>query len=141
MDTRLQQECRTFTRYLAGGEASPYIEGKYATAHGSVLDDEPALPLDRAMVDYATRSPLRTRIADAYGRIFRPHGLLRRKLVYLLAVLESSREHHRSFTCGGSSTVLGAVGRISIAVAAFLAALSAGADLLGPRHFLAARAQ
>jgi hypothetical protein len=92
--------------------------------------------VDEALVRFASGGPLRARVADAYARIFRPRGLLRRKLILAFAILESSRGFHEDFTSGhrggGWSTwlVLARVG------AGFALALGLGIVPFGPRQLL-----
>ena len=49
-------------------------------------------PLDRALMQVAHWGPPFTRVADGYAATFARASLLRRKLVLLLAILESRRQ-------------------------------------------------
>jgi NADH dehydrogenase len=88
------RECATFTRYLAGLAASPYVRRKYAEAHSAVAL-EPKDPFDQLLLRFARKGPLLAKLADAYARIFYPHATLRRKLVLLLAILETCPPSYR----------------------------------------------
>jgi hypothetical protein len=92
------------------------------------------------MVLFAARGGWRVRVADAYARIFRPHGALRQKLTLLLAVLESAPATHREFTSGGSG-VAAAIGRSALSLLGFGVAFLTGLLLLGPVHLVLSRAR
>lgn len=132
----LRRECRTFTRYLTGRGPDAYVEKKYIEGHGVILRDaEPALPIDATLLRFAAAGVIRTRIADAYARIFRPHGPLRRKLIFLFAVLENSKEFHRDFTSGSDGTPWVAALRIAASLTVFLLALGAGVVRFAPQQW------
>lgn len=88
----LSVECEVFCRYLAGFEPPPYVVLKYIEAHesgrnGPIVRSDDAL--EEALVRLARRGVVSARAADAYASVFRPSGTLRRKLVLLLAILET----------------------------------------------------
>lgn len=130
-----------FTRYLAGRDPSDYVRLKYRDGHRSIpyrlKGDEDAM--DVALAVIARRGPRRARMADAYARVFRPHGVLRQKLTLLLAILENSPDSHRQFTAGGRG-LLFAVFAIAGSLVLFLLSLLSGIILFGPIHgFLGGR--
>ena len=91
----LEQECRTFTRYLVRRDPTPYVIGKYAAAHTASpamaqAEGKGSSRFDVRLTAIARRHPLLAVMADAYARIFAPRGLLRKKLVLLLAIIETS---------------------------------------------------
>jgi hypothetical protein len=86
----LDRESRVFTRYLIGHGPDEYVAGKYAEAHRVLEELEVATPFERAQLRFARRHATLTRTADVWARHFMPHCLLRRKLVLLLAILETS---------------------------------------------------
>lgn len=133
----LDIESSVFTRYLAGREPSDYVRQKYRDGHGAIpyrlRGGEDAL--DVALVVVARRGPVRTRIADAYARVFRPHGVLRQKLTLLLAILENSPDLHRRFTSGGQG-MLRAILAIAGSLLLFLLCFLAGLVFFGPVHRL-----
>lgn len=93
MSAGLEQECRTFTRYLVRRDPTPYVIGKYAAAHTAspaMAEAENRGRFDARLTAIARRHPVLTVMADAYARIFVPRGLLRKKLVLLLAIIETS---------------------------------------------------
>ena len=133
--SELEREGRVLTRYLIGRDPDGYILRKYADGHGAMPGTgNPADGLDRVLLATAVRGPVLARIADAYARIFRPRGTLRRKLILLVAVLENAPATHRSFTAGADGRRAAALLRIAGALGAFALALGAGLILFGPRH-------
>lgn len=91
----LDSECRVFTRYLIGEDPDAYVQEKYREAHRVVRSLQLSGPLDRAMLRRAGRGPWWTGCADAYARFFAGRGLLRRKLIVLFAILETSAPSYR----------------------------------------------
>lgn len=87
----LGRECDTFCRYLSGARAPEGVRAKYREAHelGVVATAAASTRFDRALVAWARSGTFATRLADAHARLFRNGGLLRRKLVLLLAILET----------------------------------------------------
>ena len=133
----LELESSVFTRYLAGSDPSEYVRDKYRDGHRAIpfrlQGNEDAL--DVALVLVARRGPRRARIADAYARVFRPHGVLRQKLTLLLAILENSPDQHRRFTAGGRGAWL-AIPAIAVNLLFFVLSFLAGMVFFGPVHRL-----
>jgi len=137
----LERECRTFTRYLTGRDPNDYVTLKYTNGQRAVVRNAPAVSLfDAALVRFATLGPWRTRIADAYARVFCPRGVLRWKLILMIAILENTKGFHQNFTAGGDGSRPAAALRIAGAVTAFILALGAGVLVLGPRQLLGGQA-
>ena len=92
----LDRECAVFCRHLIGAEPNDYVKKKYREAHQahswSRLDD--SNPAEGFLVRVAAINPLITKVVDAYASVFRRTSLVRRKLVLLLAILESSAPTH-----------------------------------------------
>lgn len=90
---RWARECDLFCRYLLGRSPEPAVVAAYCRAHavGVVERQLPAHPSarDRALLQIARIGPAFVRAADAYAAVFARSSLLRRKLVLLLAILES----------------------------------------------------
>lgn len=91
----LASEFGVLARYLGTGAPSPRDAAAYVRAHpsigasGDVLDDW--------LVAVARRTAMGCALAEAYARVARPRGTLRRKLVLALAVLESSPGVHAEY--------------------------------------------
>ena len=88
----LTRECLVFTRYLLGIAASAEIVASYRRAHEVSRVDRADSRMDVALVRCARSGPAWTRLADAYAGVFAASGSLRRKLVLLVAILESRPE-------------------------------------------------
>jgi hypothetical protein len=88
----LDRECECFCAYLSGFAASDYVRGKYRAAHelGLVESAGGASRFERRVVALAARGPRFARVLDAHARFFASSSLLRRKLVLVLAILESA---------------------------------------------------
>jgi hypothetical protein len=86
----LALECDVFCRYLLGRRPGSDVAAAYHRAHavGSVQRIEPTV-LDRALLDIARVGPALAHAADAFASVARRPSLLRRKLVLLVAILES----------------------------------------------------
>ena len=131
----LRRECRIFTRYLTGRDPDEYVLEKYSSMQPAVRADATAhAAIDQALVRTASAGVFRARAADAYARIFRPRGLLRRKLILLFAILENSAAFHREFTSGGRGSLGHALIRVALSLLSFGLALAAGAVVFAPQH-------
>lgn len=87
----LGAECRLLNRYLIGTDVASDVVTAYVRAHqfpGIATRSEPG-DLDRALLRIAGIGPGFARAADAYAAVFARTSLLRRKLVLLVAILES----------------------------------------------------
>jgi hypothetical protein len=136
----LSAECRALSRYLTGRDPDAYVLARYEAGHRTIPYRRAGRnPIDGALVLFASKGPIRARIADAYARVFRPHGALRQKITLLLAILENAPATHRRFTSGGSG-LAAAIWGIAGALIGFGFSLLAGMLLLGPAHLLLSRA-
>ena len=103
---RLERECDVFARYLTGRPAEPYVGRKYREAFAGTRQARLAVcgRFDRLLLTLSGIHPLLTRVADIYSRFFSSGSVVRRRLVMLLALLESdavSIERLDFPTCGG----------------------------------------
>ena len=85
----LEREASVFTRHLIGEEPPAYVTAKYVAAHGPGREG-PGSGEGDALVALARRGPFAARLADAWSALFDRGGPLRRKLVLLVALLEST---------------------------------------------------
>lgn len=136
----LEAECARFARHLAGLEASPAVKGAYVRAHAKgsrgplrSTDDE-----DDVLVQIARGGPWSVRFADAWAAVFDRHGVLRRKLVLVLAILESGPDSERIDVPapGGYAAFARA---LAVRGAVFAVTLLGAAFVIGPRWLLGAR--
>lgn len=132
----LDAECRVFTRHLLGVAPAPAVVDAYIAAHERAPHYAAETAFDRRLVAAAVRHPVVARLADAYGRLLAPTGLLRRKLVLLLAILETTPPHYRAVDAPLAGGVL------STAAALVYHGVVAGAGavvallVFGPLHFM-----
>lgn len=95
-DCRLNDECNVFCKYLVGQKPNQYVLEKYREGH-KASDLHQALNsdrFDRLLIKIAGINPLFTKLVDVYARIFSKTSVLRKKLVLLLAILESCAPTH-----------------------------------------------
>lgn len=86
----LDAECDVFCRYLTGAAIDEYVREKYAAAHECGAVELPdTTRFERAVVAIAHTAPWLAHAMDSYSRLFGNGHLLRRKLVVLLAILET----------------------------------------------------
>lgn len=135
-DDELVREFSTLAAYLGAPDAGARAAASYARAHASVGDDGDAF--DRRLVTLARGSSAACALADAYARLARPYGTLRRKLTLALAVLESSPGVHRRYDTAHESSTLAAWAGIVGAGLLWAARTVASVILLAPLQ-LAAR--
>jgi hypothetical protein len=89
----LQQQCEVFCRYLIGQKPDKYVQKKYAEWHLN-MDFRAMDRFDNFLVKWATKGSLFCKCCDSYSRFFRSSSLLRKKLIYLLAILETSPQFY-----------------------------------------------
>src|SRR5262249_28617966 len=115
-DVVLAEECRVFTWYLLRLQPSDYVIDKYRAAH-AVTDAYTTGGFDVWLVRVAARAPWCTALADGFATVCDRRGLLRRKLVLLLAILETSSPAHRALEAaqrGALNTVLSVSGHVML---------------------------
>jgi NADH dehydrogenase len=131
---RLERECRVLAAHLLAAEPDAYIRRKYADAHFQLHGLSPVDRFERTLIQVAATHRTLTAMADAYARTFFPESVLRRKLVLLLALLESASPSSEAIDrpVGG--------GPVSVMVRLVLRVLIAMARLvLGTALFMPAR--
>jgi hypothetical protein len=103
----IRAEADVFCRYLVGASASSYVVEKYASGQKVLPGDGPRSsrdPFGERLVRFALRGRMHTQLADTYARFFAPYGLLRQKLVLMLAILENSPGIGRNLNSSLSAT-------------------------------------
>jgi hypothetical protein len=103
---RLERECLVFTRYLSGRTAEDYVRSKYLEVFVSRQQARlaPCGRFDHVLLALAGRHPVLTRMTDLYSRFLCPGSVVRRRLVMLLALLETDARSIARLdypTCGG----------------------------------------
>lgn len=110
----LERECAVFTRYLGAGAGDPYVLARYLAAHAAGVVELPRTArFERVIVGLARLGPGLTRALDAYSRLFGNGNLLRRKLVLLLAVLETRAPHDGTLDAPTPGSTLGMFTRMA----------------------------
>lgn len=90
----LERECDVFARYLGASAGDPYVKAQYVAAHeAGVVELAGTNAFQRRVVSLASSAPWSLRALDVHSRVFANGGLLRRKLVLLLAILETRAPH------------------------------------------------
>lgn len=130
----LDAECRVFTRHLIGTDPDAQVLRTYRDAVARVDALGPADAFDGRLLAFASRGPLRASLADGYAALLAPSSALRKRLVMLLAILESRAPFHRTIDASlGSRGIM--LGRL---VATSMGAVAAA--VLGVMIFLPLRA-
>lgn len=88
-ESRLREEARLFALYLSSREPAPDLVARYVEGHRALLVEVPDDRDARALA-FAVAHPWAMPFLDAASAILRPHGLLRNKLLLMLAILEAS---------------------------------------------------
>jgi NADH dehydrogenase len=92
----LIRECQIFCRYLVKQKPNAYVIKKYHLCQQK-LSFTPVDFHDALLLKLAGRSPFFTRMVDAYSRFFRADSTARKKLAYLVAILEVSTPSFRCY--------------------------------------------
>lgn len=133
----LERECVTFTRLMAGSAPNAFLIAKYVSAHQVSAAFTSQDTFDAWIIRVARMAPILARVADAYARHFAPHSVLRRKLILVLALIETLPPYHRGLSAN-SERSLGSI--VSVLVASGIigvAATALGVMLFAPLHLIA----
>ena len=87
--TELARECDVFCRYLVDQRPSDYVRKKYRMAHELGDLGPPRLGFDSLLLRIARSSRWATLLVDTYSVLLARNSSVRRRLVLLLAILES----------------------------------------------------
>jgi nucleoside-diphosphate-sugar epimerase len=132
-DESLANECGVFTRYLLTRDPDSYIVSHYAAA-SSARPLAPTSTFDRALLAFARMGPLSARLADSYASAFVRNAVLRKRLVLLLALLETRGPFHRDIDRAVPGSLPFLLARLSITTFAALVTLLVGSLILAPAH-------
>jgi nucleoside-diphosphate-sugar epimerase len=130
----LARECATFTAHVVGGAPTPAVVDAYVRAHTVSPRFDPETAFDRRLVAFARRHRAAARFADQYARLAAPTSLLRRKLVLLLAILETTPPHYRAIDAPLAGGRLGTVAALAGRGVAAAAAAIVAVVVLAPLH-------
>ena len=130
---QLEQECRSYARYLIGRTADDYVVRKYLAYHEQNRTAiTPSDPFDRFLINLSARGPWWACLADVYASRFHRYSALRKKLVLTLAVLECSRDSFWYVDAAGAEGLLRVLGRLSWSASVYLYTLAVAILLLAP---------
>jgi hypothetical protein len=93
-DDQLREECIVLSKYLIKLQPSKYIIEKYIDAYQSINLHHAGIysKFDEFSLALARKHVILLKLADVYTAVFARTSLLRKKLVLLLAILESCAE-------------------------------------------------
>ena len=130
----LASECETFTRYLIGRSAPPYVVGRYVAAHRARAQELSLPPSgdERFFVEIARRGPRWSWLVDCYVRPRAAESLFRRKLVLLVALLECWPATAGRFYSESRESAARVVGRLLARGASFLLGVLVSSLVLPP---------
>ena len=96
LSKELDIECRAFCRYLVDMQPNEYILKKYLDAHKTKNTDFKFQKgfFDRFLIRFSRRSRFFTKLSDSYTRVLFKHSVFRKKLLLMLAILESTHPYH-----------------------------------------------
>jgi nucleoside-diphosphate-sugar epimerase len=137
--TRLTRECQTFTKLLTGRAPTTYVEDQYLRAHRARTELSAHTPFDATLVARASTSPLMARLADGYARRVLPRGLLRQKLIFLLAILETAPGTHTVRDASQRRSMAGAMAGLVLNGVTGVVVVLAGLVLFGTMRLLGRR--
>ena len=131
----LGREFAVFAAYLGSSDAGPGAAAHYANAHVTLPAGGDRL--DHWLLAFARTGGVACSLADAYARRARPYGLLRRKLVLALAVLESGRETHARYDEPRPASLPLTLAVLTILGGSWLTRTVVATVLLAPLHLAA----
>ena len=135
----LDAECRVFTRHVLGCAPDVYVMARYADAHTRLPGLTPVTGIDRVLLAAARLHPWSAKAADAFAAAFVRSSVLRRKLVLLLAILETHAPFYqtidRAYGHSPASTAarlagISVIALASLALAILVLPLGAAASLM-----------
>lgn len=129
------RECRVFTRHLLGVEPDAQVVAQYRDALGRLPVLQPIDRFDARLLAIASGGTWRVALADGYAALLLPASTLRKRLVLLLAILESRAPFHQQIDAGLGGPVPMLARVVVASVGAVLSAV-AGAALFVPMRLL-----
>lgn len=134
----LGRECRRLTRYLTGQEPDPRVLQHYRRFHELGRPGFVPAGVDRMLLGSARLGGFPAALADSYAARFRKRSPLRRKLVLLLALLESVPSTAQWMDTPGFGGPVLAILKVAVAGALEGLRVLLGLVVFGPVHALTA---
>jgi hypothetical protein len=121
LDPRLAAEGRLIGRYLVGVDPAPELIERYCRANEVLFTDAPS-PADRSILHFLEKHPRSLSLLEAAAGLVQPASRLRRKIIVMMAILETAPEHAGHFEFAGGGTIasvarlagLGAVASVKV---------------------------
>ncbi len=135
-DADLARECDAFARYLIGAVPADYVARKYREAHAVSERFAARGRFDALLVRVGSRGPMRAAVADAYACLLARRSALRKKLILLTAILESSPANCGWKDQADAGSAAGFTLRLIGCGVGFAVRLAAAVVTLGPLHAL-----
>lgn len=135
----LRNECEQLTLYLTGTRSDNYVCEKYMHAHYA---DNPAIPLgnasafDRFLISMALINSMVTGLVDSYSKVFCRSALIRKKMVLLLAILESTEPYCSLFDAVTIGSTTAIIFRLFQKASLFMIRLILSTAIFMPLHLL-----
>jgi hypothetical protein len=115
----LEQECRSYARYLAGQHPSRYLIEKYQDFHQKIGFAGENDRFDDFLISVSAQGPIRARLADTYASFWRKNSALRKKIVLTLALLECAPPTFEALDRVPAGGCTGAVLRLGLGAAGY----------------------
>ncbi len=137
----LERECKAYTRYLIGNEPTAYVTGKYLQAHqlNPALKTDPVNRLDKLLLSFSSKGSFAAQMVDAYANLFFKDSLFRRKIILMMALLESATPFDADFDTPETSSPIGIVSRLGGRGLLFILALSLALAVFIPARIILSR--
>ncbi|MFQ5697636.1 MAG: NAD-dependent epimerase/dehydratase family protein [Myxococcota bacterium] len=132
------RECRTLCHHLAGIEPDASV----VLAYRRLLREQGLTPGDRfdaRLLAIARRGRVRAALADGYAARFLPQAALRRRLVALVALLETSAAHFEALDAPPGPRGIAVLGRLSARAVLEIATALLAAAVFAPLHWVETR--
>lgn len=133
------EECRAFAKHLAAVPADDLIIRHYAQSLLARQLDVPQNAFEALTLRLARRGGFILRLTDGYCGLLHRRGILRRRLILLLAILEQSPTAHAQVHRSRNEHAILAIARLAAIGLTALASLIASIVVLAPAHVLLAR--
>ncbi len=135
---QLDQEARVYTKYLIHQEPDAYVLEKYCLAHqkSPELCQGTTSPFDARLVGFSAKSPTWARLADSYTAIFLRNALVRKKIILLMAILESSAPFYQAFEAPESKNPFLIFGLLGLRGSGFAISLLIASLIFLPMRFI-----
>ncbi len=136
----LDQECIAFSNYLINQEPNSYVMDKYREAHraSETLRNLKPDPFDSLLLNLCRMSGVTAKLVDSYSSLFLRRSVVRKKMVVLLAILESCAPTYTIFDTTDPGGILTHLARMIAQGFMFCVSVVLAMVLLMPIHLMLA---